>query len=82
MARGDVLKPVDAPSLFVEEGASLDSVAAKLIQASKAIEDGPSAEVEEFAAWFDLGCEANGLTATVLTVRDALDMPRTTRAAA
>jgi hypothetical protein len=44
--------------------------------------DGPSAVVEEFAAWFDVGCEANGLTATVLTVRDALGMPRTTRAAA
>lgn len=43
--------------------------------------DGPSSEVEEFAAWFDLCCEDNGLTATVETVRGALEIPVTAMAA-
>jgi len=44
--------------------------------------DGPSPEVEEFAAWFDLCCEENGLTATVEAVREALEIPVTFSVAA
>ncbi|MDQ3690831.1 MAG: hypothetical protein M3406_12525 [Chloroflexota bacterium] len=44
--------------------------------------DGPSPEVEEFASWFDLCCEDNGVTATVETVREALGTPLTARVAA
>src|SRR4051794_21968646 len=44
--------------------------------------DGPSPQVEEFAAWFDLCCEDHGLTATLETVRGALGMPLTARVAA
>jgi len=34
--------------------------------------DGPSPEVEEFAAWFDLCCEDHGLIPTMETIREAL----------
>lgn len=44
--------------------------------------DRPSPEVEEFAAWFDLCCEETGLTATVETVRGALEIPVTSSVAA
>lgn len=44
--------------------------------------DGPSPEVEEFAAWFDLCCEDNGVTATVETIREALEISLTARVAA
>lgn len=37
--------------------------------------DGPSPEVEEFAAWFDLCSADKGLAATIETVREALDPP-------
>lgn len=44
--------------------------------------DGPSPEVEEFAAWFDLCCEDHGLIPTVATVREALGVSLTASVAA
>ena len=39
--------------------------------------EGPSPEVEEFAAWFDLCCEEHGLIPTVEAVREALGVSLT-----
>ena len=44
--------------------------------------EGPSPEVEEFAAWFDLCCEADGIAATLERVRGALEFPLTASFAA
>ena len=43
---------------------------------------GQSPEVEEFAAWFDLCCEDQGLIPTVATVREALGVSPTASVAA
>jgi hypothetical protein len=37
--------------------------------------DGPSLEVEDFAAWFDLCCERHGVASTVSLVHQALATP-------